>query len=141
MLSGDGMDLLASELLRRRSGRPASLREKPVQTIGPYNPKQQQLVIGILKTVPGILGDIDRSTSLKGVRRIIEHDGSSAFEYVEVLFHLKVQVNRYACASLYLLGSTKRALRPKKRMRRSLPSWITQENDRGRGQVESLQTA
>src|SRR5260370_41373984 len=74
IFQGDLVDLLSSELLGRSTGWIAGVTEEAFQSSWRHDPEQEQFVIGIRESMPGVLRDEYRSALLKGARFVIQNE-------------------------------------------------------------------
>jgi hypothetical protein len=107
----DIFDLLPGELLRGHAGRRTGFTEKAVQAGRGHNPEQEKFVIRILKSMPGVFGNKNRSAFFKRVTHIVQNESPAAFQNEEGFVHLEVPVDWDAGTGHYLLGSQREILR------------------------------
>ena len=99
------LNLFSRELLLRCAGWRARVAEEAVETGRGDDPEQEKFVVGVEEPVPGVFGDVYDCVLFKGVRDVVQDEGSAAFEDVEGLVHFEVAVDRDACPGHHLLGS------------------------------------
>jgi hypothetical protein len=79
--------------------------EKAVEAGRHYDPEQKEFVLGILKFMPGVLGNEDRCTFFERMTHTVENKYSAAIENIEDLIHLEVPMDGNARSLHDLLGS------------------------------------
>ncbi len=105
VFSGDLADFCLRELLWRGVGRGAGFAEEAVEAGGSGDPEEEEFVVGIIEPVPGVFWDVDHCVLFKGLRDVVEDEGSAAFNDVEGLVHFEVTVDGDAGTGHHLLGS------------------------------------
>src|SRR5690349_268767 len=103
IFAGNFIDLVVSELLWRNARRVAGFAEKAVQAGRRYAPEQEQFVIGISDSMPGVFGNENDCAFLKMVVNVVQHENSATCQNVEGFVHLKVPVDWNAGTGLHLL--------------------------------------
>src|SRR3954470_1428437 len=88
------VQLILGALNGRHAGARGDFAEKSFQSGWGDNPQQQQLALGVLKTVPRGLRNEDRHAFLDRMRPVLEDEGPAAVDDIESLVHLEMPVNR-----------------------------------------------
>jgi hypothetical protein len=97
------LDLLPTEPLRRHTDRTAYFPEKAIQSSRRHNPEQQQFVIRILKSMPGVFRDEYRSTSLERMTHVVQYESPAPLQNVKSFVHLEMPMDRNPRATHHLL--------------------------------------
>jgi hypothetical protein len=109
IFSGDFIQLLLRSLCWCRG---SYFPEQTFQSGRCDHPEQEELTVGVLKAMPGILRNENRRTLLNPMVHVVENKKSATLHDVEGLVHFEVSVDWNASADQDLLGSHGEAVGP-----------------------------
>ena len=72
VFTGNFIELVVSERLWQNSGRSACFAKEAVQASRRHDPEQEQFVIGVRKSVPGVFRNEDRSALLEAMMYVVQ---------------------------------------------------------------------
>lgn len=85
VLLGNVVQLLSSELPQWCSRSAGHLTKERLESRRCDNPKQQQLAVGILNSMPSVLGNVDRRALFDGHSCVVQYAETSAFQHEQHL--------------------------------------------------------